>query len=179
MLEAIDQLIAISVVASQIIAIVFLIAFAIRHKNRDSSIVVLLEKYGLLIAFLTVLGSTLGSLYYSEIHDFAPCVLCWWQRVVMYPQVVLLGIALWRSDYNIRIYSIILSSIGLAISIYQLLLPYLNVSLIPCSASAVSCTIIYVQYFGYITIPVMAFSSWILTILSVSFWKIRNDATSR
>lgn len=170
-MPVIDNLIAVGVIILQVIVMIYLVALIMRRGGSSNALIKFFEDNGLLITFLVVLGSTIGSLYYSEIRDFAPCILCWYQRVVMYPQVLILGMGLWRKDHGIRPYILALSYLGLLISVYQLLIPYLGDNFAPCSASAVSCSIIYVNYFGFITIPVMALTSWLLIILSTSFTK--------
>ncbi|WP_249686020.1 disulfide oxidoreductase, partial [Bacillus velezensis] len=63
--------------------------------------------------------ATLGSLYFSEIMKFEPCVLCWYQRIFMYPFVLWLGIAVVKKDYLIASYSLPIASIGACISLYH------------------------------------------------------------
>jgi len=60
-----------------------------------------IDKHFLPIAFLVSLAASLFSLLYSEILNFAPCYLCWWARVFLYPQVLLFGVALWNKDRNV------------------------------------------------------------------------------
>ncbi len=81
------------------------------------------ERNALLLAFawLVALVATLGSLYYSEVRNFIPCTLCWYQRIAMYPLVFILGIATWRNDPHIRPYALTLSLLGLFWSSYHLL----------------------------------------------------------
>lgn len=73
----------------------------------------------LYLAWVVALVATLGSLYFSEIKGFRPCVLCWYQRIAMYPQVLLLGIAAFRSDYGVRRYALPLAIIGWLTALYQ------------------------------------------------------------
>lgn len=73
----------------------------------------------LYLAWVVGLVATLGSLYFSEVRGFNPCILCWYQRICMYPQVLLLGIAAFRSDLNIRRYSLPLAAICALIALYQ------------------------------------------------------------
>jgi disulfide bond formation protein DsbB len=89
-------------------------------QSRSSSA---LDRNVLLLAFawLVALVATLGSLYYSEVRNFIPCTLCWYQRVAMYPLALMLGIATWRNDPQIRPYALTLSLLGLFWSSYHLL----------------------------------------------------------
>ena len=118
-------------------------------------------------AFLVSLGATVGSLFLSEIAQFEPCKLCWFQRIFMYPQVFLLGIALWKKDLGIYTYSIALSAIGAIIAGYHYLLQIGVAPALPCSAVGYSadCSQRFILQFGYITIPLMAFSAFLLILL--------------
>lgn len=133
-----------------------------------------LEKWGVLIAFLIALFSTLASLFFSNVAGYPPCELCWFQRIFMYPLVFILGIALIRKERKLVIpYALVLSVIGLLIGLYQYFLQLAamkNIAvdlLVPCSAdlNAVSCSSFYDLAFGYITIPFMSFTAFLLIIL--------------
>ena len=76
----------------------------------------LLRKHGLLFAFIVALLSISGSLFFSEVLEYTPCKLCWIQRILMYPLVLLLGIALFRKDHSIRKYVLPMSVIGIGFS---------------------------------------------------------------
>jgi disulfide bond formation protein DsbB len=112
--------------------------------------------------------ATLGSLYYSEVRAFVPCVLCWWQRIFMYPLVVVLGVATFRQDRSAWVYALPLSVIGLTTSTYHYLLQKVP-SLAPPAmcAAGVPCTVQYVNYFGFVTIPFMAGSAFLLITLGL------------
>lgn len=121
----------------------------------------ILNQYGLLIMFGVIVGSIAGSLYYSSI-GYAPCVLCWWQRMMIYPQVVVLGSALWAGGFTkqLRLVSLILASIGIVIAIWHVGLQssWGFVAGIPCAAtSGVYCNTVPFKIFGFITIPIMSF----------------------
>jgi disulfide bond formation protein DsbB len=118
------------------------------------------------LAFLVAATSTLGSLYFSEIAEFTPCRLCWFQRIAMYPQVLLLGVAWYRRDEGIRHYVLPLSVIGALISTYHMLLerfPSLEGSS-GCDPTN-PCTIRWAEEFGFITISTMALSAFVLIAL--------------
>ncbi|MFC0272176.1 disulfide oxidoreductase [Metabacillus herbersteinensis] len=131
-----------------------------------------LENY-LFIAWAASLISTLGSLYFSEIMKYIPCQLCWYQRIFMYPLVILLGIAIIKKDYSIALYSLILSAIGGSISIYHYAIqkvPFLSENSISCGA--VPCTGEYINYLGFITIPLLALTGFtIIFIMSLLIFK--------
>jgi disulfide bond formation protein DsbB len=73
----------------------------------------------LYLAWVVALIATLGSLYFSEVRNFVPCVLCWFQRIMMYPLALLLGIAAFRSDLAVRVYALPLAVIGWAVALTQ------------------------------------------------------------
>jgi disulfide bond formation protein DsbB len=116
----------------------------------------------LALAWIVALVATLGSLYLSEIAHFTPCVLCWYQRIAMYPLVVILGVAAWRSDLGVRRYVLPLVAIGAAISIYHYQLErFPSQTALACSVD-VPCTTVWIWRFHYISIPFMALSAFAL-----------------
>ncbi|WP_191562554.1 disulfide oxidoreductase [Metabacillus idriensis] len=111
----------------------------------------------LFIAWAASFVSMLGSLYFSEIMDFIPCDLCWYQRILMYPLVVILGMAIYRKDYQIAFYTMILSAIGGTISIYHYAVQKIDfVGTHSASCGIVPCTGEYINWLGFITIPFLA-----------------------
>jgi len=119
----------------------------------------------LLAAWLTALVATLGSLYFSEVLRFIPCDLCWFQRIFMYPQVIILGIAIARKDFAATRYSLALSLVGGMISLYHYILqkvPFFQDYAISCGR--VPCTGQYINWFGFITIPFLALTAFTIII---------------
>ncbi len=115
-----------------------------------------LKKHSFHFAFLMALGAIIGSLMYSEVFHFAPCTFCWWQRIFMYPQAIVLAIGIYLKDLKVWLTSIILSGIGICFSTYHVLLQ--SGAIGPsgaCTTGDVSCTRIDVLIFGWITIPIM------------------------
>ncbi|MES2059899.1 MAG: disulfide bond formation protein B [Patescibacteria group bacterium] len=161
------------VVIAQIIIVIYIVGFFVRKKNPESAFVKTLSENGFLLAFLVALVSTAGSLYYSDIRGFEPCKFCWFQRIFMYPQALLLGISLYRKEYFMKTYGIILSVIGALIALNHVYLQWSGTSIIPCSAvgQSISCSKVFVTHLGYITIPFMALVAFVLIILSLTFWK--------
>jgi hypothetical protein len=120
-------------------------------------------------AFVVALVAMSGSLYLSEGAHFAPCRLCWYQRIAMYPLVPILAVAALRRDWAVRPYAMVLAALGAVVSTYHVL-----VERFPSLESGACeplnpCTIRWVEHFGYLTIPVMALSGFvfILALLSV------------
>lgn len=129
-------------------------------------------RHGLLLAFGVVFFATVSSLFFSSVAGFVPCALCWWQRIFLYPQVILLGLALWKKDSGVVLYGIVLSIIGGVIAIYHTYLQFGGSPILPCSANvAASCAQRYFLEFGYVTIPTMALTSFTLIALLLYSYK--------
>ena len=131
------------------------------------------SKYLLHIAWVQSLVAMLGSLYFSEVRHFPPCVLCWYQRILMYPLTVLIAVGLIRKDKNLPYYVLPLSLIGTIIAAYHNLLYYkiLPDSLTPCVAG-VSCTTRFFAWYGFITIPLLSLTAFlVIDICMVLFLK--------
>ena len=137
-------------------AFVFLLMTPLSRTRSGSGLAAFVGRRAILFAFLAALAGLLGSLFYSNVAGFAPCELCWWQRIFLYPQVILLLVALVRNDAHIRIYAAILSGIGLAVSLYHTFIQFGGPAIVPCSASGPSCTHLYFLYYGYVTVPTMS-----------------------
>src|SRR5690625_1441992 len=117
----------------------------------------------LLMIWIQALIATLGSLFYSEIMGFITCELCWIQRIFMYPLVMIYGVAAFKKDLSIALPGLFLSGIGMFISVYHYLLQKLpalheaggSCGIVPCNTE-------YVNYFGFITIPFLAGTAFII-----------------
>jgi disulfide bond formation protein DsbB len=99
--------------------------------------------------------TTLGSLYYSEIAGYPPCTLCWYQRIAIYPQVVVLTVAAIRRDATVWLTSTVLAGIGVAISAWHVVIERNPALAGPCDPTN-PCTLKWVEEFGVLTIPTMA-----------------------
>ncbi len=118
----------------------------------------------LTFAWVVALVATLGSLYYSEVRLFLPCELCWYQRIFMYPQAVILAVALWRQDFGVWPYSLALSLIGGSISALHLLQQrFPDLFTLACKPP-VPCTVEYIPSFP---IPLQALIAFALIALSM------------
>jgi disulfide bond formation protein DsbB len=125
-------------------------------------------RYTLGAAAGVALTATLGSLYLSEVAEFPPCRLCWFQRIAMYPLVPLLGLAAVRRDQGIRLYGLVIAGLGVPISIWHLFVErFPNLEGSSCDPLN-PCSIIWVERFGYLTIPAMALSGFVLVIALLS-----------
>lgn len=118
-----------------------------------------IQKYAIKLAFIISAGAVIGSLFYSEIIGFEPCELCWFKRILMYPQPLILGIALAKKHTNVRDYILPLSILGMIIAgIHYYIQISETSSLCPESDTAISCVQRLVFEFNYITIPIMSFT---------------------
>ena len=135
------------------------------------------EKYVLYLAFAQALVATLGSLTFSEIMHFPPCVLCWYQRIAMYPLVVIFAVGVLFKDKLVKYYAWPLIAIGWSIAAYHNLL-YYNIipeAAAPCAAG-VSCTTRFFAWFGFITIPLLSFTAFtILGGLMLIYGRVSRD----
>jgi disulfide bond formation protein DsbB len=123
--------------------------------------------YGL--TWFVALLATMGSLYFSEVAGYTPCVLCWYQRIAMYPLVVILAVAAARRDVGGRWYAIALAGIGALIAAYHVALEWIpSLDSGACDAAA-PCTYIWFRVFGVISLPTLALIAFglILTILLI------------
>lgn len=127
-----------------------------------------------LIITLVAFVSVAGSLFFSDILGYAPCRLCWYQRIFLYPQLFLGLVSIYKGDKKIIDYLLMLSVIGALVSLYQVYLQYGGTNIItPCGlGSDVSCTAQYFSRFGYVTIPVMALSAFLTNLIVILIAKI-------
>ena len=116
-------------------------------------------KCALLVSFI----ATGGSLFFSEVMQLPPCVLCWYQRIMMYPLILIFSLGLFRKVKESFVYGTTLSVTGLVIAIYHNLLYYhiLPESIAPCT-SGVSCTSRQIEWFGFVTIPSLSLIAFTL-----------------
>ena len=162
LISTVNQIFSLLTIAGQIIIAVLIVSFAAKR----SEVLNLFAKHALAFALAVALTATLGSLFYSEIAGYEPCKLCWFQRILMYPQAILLGIAWLKKDQGIVLYSLALSSLGALIAGYNYLLQIGLAPSIGCSAVgySINCSQRFVMQFGYITIPMMALTAFLLII---------------
>ncbi len=127
----------------------------------------------LYLSFGIVLTATLGSLFFSEVMNLPPCVLCWYQRIFIYPLFPIFLVGILRRDPKVHWYAWPLIIPGLLVSVFHNLLYWklLPEAAAPCVAG-VSCTTKFFEWFGFITIPFLSLAAFItLTILMVIYTK--------
>jgi disulfide bond formation protein DsbB len=129
-----------------------------------------IKENGLHMSWIIAVVAVLGSLYFSEIMNYLPCKLCWYQRILMYPLVIILGIAAVRKDLKQYLYVLPLSIWGIGISLYHYLMQktsWFKEAATGCGP--VPCDVDYINWLGFITIPFLALIAFVLiTVLQLS-----------
>jgi disulfide bond formation protein DsbB len=131
------------------------------------------KPFNLLFACWTIATlSFLGSLFFSQVMEFTPCVLCWYQRVAMYPLVIIFLVGALRAPESTFIFSAPLVLIGWLLAFFHNLLHY---EIVPESASpcleGVSCSTVYIEWFGFITIPMLSLIAFTLIGIILLYFK--------
>ena len=125
----------------------------------------------LFLAWIISTISTFGSLFFSEIMEFIPCTLCWYQRIFMYPLVIILFMGIYSYDKKTIKFALPLVFIGWFFALYHNLIHF---GILPKEASpcfqGVPCYTKYIEWFGFITIPLLSFIAFsvILVLLYVA-----------
>lgn len=178
MVDAVTQFLSILTVFANIstLLLLFTLLFFFLKKKKvtglPKKILDISAKWAIPASFIVALVSMTGSLFFSEIAGYEPCVLCWYQRIAMYPLAFLFAVSLIKKESKYIIgYVMPLVLIGLAIAGLHSFEQIMKDPLLPCSAIgyAVSCTKFFFRTFGYITIPMMSLSAFafILSLLLV------------
>jgi disulfide bond formation protein DsbB len=124
------------------------------------------------IALLAAWIAMCGSLFMSEVLGWQPCVLCWYQRILMYPLALILAIGIVRRDRAIHYYVLPFSLIGACISLYHYLLIKTDWFPPPPCTVGIPCTVDYLDWFGFINIPFLALVAFLIITLMMSAWAL-------
>lgn len=152
-----------------LVALAAAVALVVFRLVRGSGAAALLAGRATWLAWLVALVATTGSLIYSEVAGFEPCRLCWYQRIAMYPMAIVLLVGAIRREMQVKYYALPLALGGLLISIYHYAIqtfPGLETG----SCGGVSCSSKYVDVFGFISIPFMAGSGFIVIAVLLGFY---------
>ncbi|MCL1592870.1 MAG: disulfide oxidoreductase [Actinomycetia bacterium] len=159
------------------IATIALLIIGLIGRKKDHSPFAFLEGTTMWLAGGIALASTLGSLYLSEIVHLIPCKFCWYQRIAMYPIALILLLAAARKDAKARLYAVSLAVIGAGIAgWHRLIQSYPSLESGSCAATGPPCSAPYIKEFGFVTIPYMALSAFLLII--VLMWADRLNGDS-
>ena len=149
-----------------VILIIYLLLRQVRKIIFLESLLDIFTRYAIILAFIVALTATGGSLFFSQVAGIVPCELCWFQRIFIYPQVIILGLALYFKDPAARKYAIVLGLIGGTISLYNYFIQLFPPAVSVCSINAAdSCSQTIIMAYGYITFAVMALTASILIII--------------
>ncbi len=121
--------------------------------------------WGILIGFLVTTSSSIVTLIYSDVFGFVPCGLCWFQRIFLYPQVLLLGLAIFYKEKTAARYGLALSIPGLVFALYNHYLQMGGTQFIACPASGIDCTKRYMFEYGFMTFPLLSAILFIFLII--------------
>ncbi|MFE4706875.1 disulfide oxidoreductase [Peribacillus simplex] len=129
----------------------------------------------LYIAWLVSAVATLGSLYFSEIRGFIPCELCWYQRILMYPLALILGIGTFQNDTSVKKFVLPMATVGWFVSFYHYLIQKVPgfAGIKPC-VNGVPCNAQYINWLGFVTIPFLALTAFTLIIVCMVLAKKQN-----
>ena len=127
--------------------------------------------------WLIAAAATLGSLFFSEVMGLKPCVLCWYQRIFMYPLAVIFLVGLFPLDRAVFRYALPTAIIGWCFAVYHYLVysGYIPENLQPCSEDA-SCAEINLELFGLLTIPMMSILSYTAIIVLLVMFRRRTQS---
>lgn len=176
------KILSVLVVGGQVLTALLLLGLFTNAERRPGAlgkIMKTIAAHALPGAFVVAMVATLGSLYYSEMAGFAVCKLCWFQRIAMYPQALILGIALAMKDRGVGKYTIGLSLAGIPVALFHYWIQMTDSSILPCSVEGLtpSCSVRYFTEFGYITFPLMAATAFLMIL--AFFFVERRVAASR
>lgn len=137
------------------------------------------KRYSLYLVWIISFFSVGGSLIFSEVLGYAPCVLCWYQRICMYPILLIVSLGVLYKDRTVYRYILGLSVIGMLISLFHNLLYWgvIPESASPCVAG-VSCTTKFFEIFGFITIPSLSLLSFVLICGLMMLYKRSDEKRS-
>ncbi len=151
-------------VSHVILVIIFVSLIFIRGWGRR--VVYFVGENAVRLGILVALSAVIGSLFYSNFAGFTPCVLCWWQRVFIFPILIILLVGFIKKNNSAFTFVVPLAFFAALVALYQSYVYLGGNSILPCTAEGGECSRIYVLAFGYITIPLMSLtvSLYILAI---------------
>ncbi|CAN5918316.1 hypothetical protein BH23ACT10_BH23ACT10_01970 [soil metagenome] len=171
-------LLALTALAGAVGVTVLLVAARWAPDGRAAATMADLAPAALPLAAVVAGTAMLGSLFFSEVLGYAPCTLCWYQRIAMYPLAPLLGIAAVRRDLSVRLYAWVLAGSGLVISLYHYVIQWVpDLEATGCAVDN-PCTGVFVREFGFVSIPFMALCGFLAVIALLSAATTATTGTS-
>lgn len=159
MSDIVTSLLSYGVLASHFLLVFFILAVVFKD-TWGRGVVDLVGKNALIFSLGIILAAVLGSLFYSEVRGFEPCILCWWQRVFIYPLAIMFPLAIWKRRKDIFLYAAPLVTLAALVAGYQYYAVVLGgSSVLSCTDVGGACSRVYVRQFGYITIELMSLTA--------------------
>jgi disulfide bond formation protein DsbB len=144
----------------QVLVVLLVLALLVaRDRVRE-----LLWGYELWAAFVVAAIATGGSLFFSQVAGYIPCEMCWFQRICMYPLSILTLFMAWHGDNRASRYLLPFPLVGAGVSVYHILIENHVVATPPQCQVGAGCTVKWIDYFGYMTIPTLALTAFVLLI---------------
>lgn len=165
--EAVEAFTSVLAIAAAALAVAVLAGWALRRRSPSvATVMAAVDDAALWLAFLVAAGATAGSLYFSEVANFIPCRLCWFQRICMYPLSALLLVAALRRDRGVCWYALPLAVVGALISTYHYVIEWRpSLERGACGVGPESCTTIWFRQFGFVTLPFMALCGFVAIVV--------------
>ncbi len=158
LVESLNFYLALGGVVAFLLAVILII-----DVKREQALRQYVERFGLIASFLIAVGSSVMALIYSEVFGFVPCGLCWLERIFLFPQVFILGGAIYFRDALVARYGLILSSVGFIIALYHHYLQMGGTQFVKCpAAGAVDCAKRIMFEFDFMTFPLLAAAGFAL-----------------
>jgi disulfide bond formation protein DsbB len=127
------------------------------------------------VCWLVATASTLAALFFSEVMSLPPCVLCWYQRICIFPLVLLLPAGLFPFDPKIVRYALPLALVGESIALFHVLITYglIPEGITPCT-QGVPCAKNQIEWFGFLSIPLLSLVAFsiITALLLLTHYKV-------
>ena len=172
MTHAIVSLLAVLGVVGQVLAVVLLVLLLVARERVRGWF----WGYELWAAFVVAAIATGGSLFFSEVANFVPCELCWFQRICMYPLSILTLFAAWHGDYRVTRYLLPFPLVGACISTYHVLIENKVITEpASCRIGGAGCVVKWIDQFGYVTIPTLALTGFLLLIGFLALARAEED----
>lgn len=168
----VNNILSLLTIFSLLLSVVLIILLVFKSSKISKSVLGFASKNVVYLTLVVATVAMFGSLFFSEVAGYNPCKLCWYQRILIYPQVFLLWFAMIIKDKNIVKYMLLLSVLCIPVSFYHYLLQFQFVPEITCSVVgySASCAEKFSATFGFVTIPLMAFATVLLnSVLSATY----------
>jgi len=167
MTEAVRTFLAFLAVLSQV-ALGVLLMLALFRRPALAAVRDALHGAELWLAWLVAAVATAGSLYFSEVANYLPCELCWYQRIAMYPLVIVLAVAAVLRLRGVSLTVLPLVLVGAAFSVYHYQLEWFPEQKTICT-QGIPCNVIWFRELGYVTIPLLALTAFALIAVLLAF----------